>query len=65
MARTSRNTVSVSPVTERRTCPLNVRSAIVISETNDVPYSSSISRFPNGGSIETTACGKMTERILR
>ena len=36
---------------------------MVISETSAVLFMSSMSRLPNGGSIASTACGRMMRRM--
>ncbi len=43
----------------------NIRSVTEISETSAVPFRSSISRLPQGGSMLTSACGRMIRHIRR
>src|SRR5690606_33128158 len=49
----------VRSVSARSNWARNVRSAIVISDTNAVFFSNSISRLPVGGNIAAYACGRM------
>ena len=54
----------VRRVSLRSSCPRNVRSVMVMSDTSAVFLSSSISRLPAGGSMAGMACGNTTRRMI-
>ncbi len=61
--RTTENAATVSPVLPWMFFDTRVRSTSPTRDTMAVPFISSMSRLPNGGSISANACGSSTRRI--